>query len=76
MGRDSALPPVVSLGTEAKAQEGPRRMKLAPCKACVLALLQPLRVLLTPPGTWGCQWADPAILLLSLLTLDSREYHS
>lgn len=70
------LSPIVSLGTEAEAQEGTRRMKLVPCKVCVLALLQPLRLLLLPlPGTWGWHRADPAVLLQPLLTLDSREYH-
>lgn len=73
-GRDSALSPTVRLGTEAEAQEGPRRIQLAPCKAGILALLQPLRLLLPPPGMWGWQWAVPATLLRSLLTPDSREY--
>lgn len=73
-GRDSALSPAVRLGTEAEAQEGPRRMQLAPCKAGILALLQPLRLLLPPAGMWGWQWAVPATLLRSLLTPDSREY--
>lgn len=70
-GWDSALPPVVSLGTAAEAQEGLGRMRLVPCGVCILALLQPLRLLLTLPGIWGWQWADLPHCF-SLSTSDSR----
>lgn len=45
---------LVSLGTEAESQEEPRVMGLALHKVCIPALLQPLRMLLTLPGVWGC----------------------
>lgn len=64
--RNSAFPALVSLGPEAEACEGLRRMKLAPCIACILALLQPLKLLPAPPWPhMGSQWADPATLLRS-----------
>lgn len=59
--------PLLSLGTEAEAQEEPRIMELVLHKVCIPALLQPLRMLLTLPRVWGCSG-----LTLSLLTPECR----
>lgn len=47
-------------------------MKLAPRNVCILLVLLPWRLLLSPPGAWGCWWAVPDALLQSANPGDQR----